>query len=85
MRPCFAAIRSNGVKVNDEKLKEQLLEAKSDKDEDRTDKLLRDAVEGMRMLLAGNAPQPVNVEVLSPLQETVAEAKNVDPEAAEIF
>ena len=76
MRPCFAAIRSNGIKLNDEKLKEQLLDAKSDRDEDRTDKLLRDAVEGMRMLLAGNAPQPVDVQVLP---------SNVDPEAAEHF
>ena len=64
MKPCFAAIRTNGVKVNDETLKEQLLDAKADKDEDRTDQLLRDAVAGMRMLLAGNAPQPVDVQVL---------------------
>ena len=66
MKPCFAAIRTNGVKVNDETLKEQLLDAKADKDEDRTDQLLRDAVAGMRMLLAGNAPQPVDVQVLDP-------------------
>ena len=66
MRPCFAAIRSNGIKLTDETLKEQLLDAKSDKDEDRTDQLLRDAVDGMRMLLAGNAPQPVDVQVLDP-------------------
>ena len=66
MRPCFAAIRSNGVKVNDEKLKEHLLDARSDRNEDQTDKLLRDAVEGIRMLLAGNAPQAVSVQVLPP-------------------
>ena len=71
MKPCFAAIRSNGIKLTDETLKEQLLDAKSDKDEDRTDKLLRDAVEGMRMLLAGNAPQPVDVQVLPPDSEDI--------------
>jgi len=71
MRPCFAAIRSNGIKLNDETLKEQLMDAKSDKDEDRTDQLLRDAVEGMRMLLAGNAPQPVDVQVLPPDSEDI--------------
>ena len=75
-RPCFAAIRSNGIKFNDEKLKEQLLDAKADKDEDRTDTLMRSAVEAIRIALAGNAPQPVDVQVLPP---------NVDPEAAEIF
>ena len=52
MKPCFSAIRVQGEKLVDEKLKEQLLDAKSDGDRDRTEALLRDAVEAIKMAIA---------------------------------
>ena len=54
--------RSNGNKLTDETLKEAARSA--DKDED-PQTAARD-VKGIRMLLAGNAPQPVDVQVVDP-------------------
>ena len=61
MKPCFSAIRVQGEKLVDEKLKEQLLDAKSDGDRDRTEALLRDAVEAIKMAIAV-VPAEVNTE-----------------------
>ncbi len=57
MRPCFAAIRAAGQKVNDDNLKELLIEAKSDGDKELTEKLLREAVNTINTALGGTVQQ----------------------------
>jgi hypothetical protein len=57
MRPCFSAIRVQGEKLVDEKLKEQLLEAKADGDQNRTEQLLRSAVSAINMAIGGNVEE----------------------------
>jgi hypothetical protein len=57
MRPCFAAIRAAGQKVNDENLKDLLIEAKSDGDKELTEKLLREAVNTINTALGGAVEQ----------------------------
>ena len=57
MRPCFAAIRAAGQKVNDDNLKDLLIEAKSDGDKELTEKLLREAVNTINTALGGAVEQ----------------------------
>ena len=57
MRPCFSAIRVEGDKLVDEQLKEQLLEAKSDNDQKRTEQLLRSAVSAINIAIGGNVQE----------------------------
>ena len=57
MRPCFAAIRAQGQKVNDDNLKDLLIEAKSDGDKELTEKLLREAVNTINTALGGAVEQ----------------------------
>ena len=44
MRPCFAAVKVNGDKIQDDEFKEQLLELKSDGDTKGMMTMVRDAV-----------------------------------------
>ena len=44
MKPCFAAVRSGDLKVSDADLYEQLKEARTDRDNDKVQKILRDSV-----------------------------------------
>ena len=48
MRPCFAAIRQNGVKLSDQVMYDELKEARSDRDKARVETLMRDAVDVLR-------------------------------------
>lgn len=45
MKPCFAGIRNNGIKVTDESLKSSLNDARADRDYQKVEKILRDTVE----------------------------------------
>lgn len=61
MRPCFAAIRQAGNKMSCQMLTDQLKEAKADRDNERTLKIMRDAVEIINSSVTGGAVEPVSV------------------------
>lgn len=58
MRPCFAALRSGGVKVSDQMMYDQLRDLRADRATDKLTSVMRDAVEILR-----NAVSPQQVEV----------------------
>lgn len=58
MRPCFAAIRQDNVKVTDQMMYDQLRELRTDKAHDKVQSVMRDAVE-----ILNNAVSPNQVEV----------------------
>ena len=64
MRPCFAGIRNNGVKVTDEALKSALAEARSDRDSQKVEQIVRDTV---AVLAAASGTQEVEVAVEEPI------------------
>ena len=70
-RPCFAAIKVNDVKMTDQLTYDQLSDARSDRDKDKTMALMRDYVGLIKGALTGG-----------PVEETVV---TVDPAAAELF
>ena len=45
MKPCFAAVRDGARKVSSNELYQALADARSDRDREKTEKLMRDAVE----------------------------------------
>ncbi len=45
MRPCFASVRDDSIKVTDNEMYTALTEARSDRDKAKTEALIRDAVE----------------------------------------
>ena len=47
MKPCFAGIRNNGMKIVSEELKSLLSEARADRDKVKVDTLIRNAVEAL--------------------------------------
>lgn len=61
MRPCFAAIRQAGNQMKCQMLTDQLKEAKADRDNERTLKIMRDAVEIINTSVTGGAVEPVSV------------------------
>ena len=68
MRPCFAAIRNNGVKQTSQELYDTLAEARSDRDKSRVEAIMRDAVAVLSETLAG-APADV-IDVTTEQQKT---------------
>ena len=64
MKPCFAGIRNNGVKIVDEDLKSALAEARSDRDSKKVEQIIRDAV---AVLAAASNIQDVEVAVEQPI------------------
>ena len=71
MRPCFAAIRSGDVKMTDQLTYDQLSDARSDRNKEKTIELMRDYVGMIKGALTGG-----------PVEETVI---TVDEAAAELF
>ena len=63
MRPCFAAIRAGGNKVEDVMLKEQLRDARSDGDTKRVLSIMRDTVGLLSQSLGGPDVEQVAVTV----------------------
>ena len=68
MRPCFAAIRNNGVKQTSQELYDTLAEARGDRDKSRVDAIMRDAVAVLAETLTG-VPADV-IDVTTEQQET---------------
>ena len=64
MKPCFAGIRNNGIKVTDESLKSALSDARADRDYQKIEKILRDTVE---ILTAAVSTESVEVTVEQPI------------------
>ena len=62
MRPCFAAIRQGTTKMSDQTMYDALVDARADRDKDRVEVLLRDAVAVLKTALG---IQPASVEVES--------------------
>ena len=63
MRPCFAAIRNNGVKQTSQELYDTLAEARGDRDKDRIDAIMRDAVSVLAETLTGVPADVVDVTI----------------------
>ena len=68
MRPCFAAVRQDGVKVSDQMMYDQLRELRADGAKDKVDATMRDAVEILNQAVTGGAVDEAIVSV----EETVA-------------
>ena len=60
-RPSFAAVKRGTEKFSCQMFTDQLKEAKADRDEERTLKIMRDAVEIINNSVTGGAVQPVSV------------------------
>ena len=63
MRPCFAAIRNNGVKQTSQELYDTLAEARGDRNKDRIDAIMRDAVSVLAETLTGVPADVVDVTI----------------------
>ena len=61
LRPCFAAIRQGTTKMSDQTMYDALVDARADRDKDRVEVLLRDAVAVLKTAL-GIQPAAVEVE-----------------------
>jgi len=68
MKPCFAAVRDGQRKVTNNEMYQALMEARSDRDREKTERIMRDAVDVLNAAL-GQVP----VEV--------TEVRAADPEA----
>ena len=68
MKPCFAAVRDGNRKVTSNEMYQALMEARSDRDREKTERIMRDAVDVLNASL-GQVP----VEV--------SEVREADPEA----
>jgi len=68
MKPCFAAVRDGQRKVTSNEMYQALMEARSDRDREKTERIMRDAVDVLNAAL-GQAPVQV------------AEVREADPEA----
>jgi len=68
MKPCFAAVRDGQRKVTSNEMYQALMEARSDRDREKTESIMRDAVDVLNAAL-GQAPVQV------------AEVREADPEA----
>ena len=63
MRPCFAAIRVDNVKVRDEDMYNQLADARGDRDYKRVETIMRDAVNILNHAVTGGAVEPAEIVV----------------------
>ena len=61
MRPCFAAIRQDNVKMSDQAMYDALVDARADRDQKRIETIQRDAVAVLKQAL-GIEPAAVEVE-----------------------
>jgi len=61
MRPCFAAIRQDNVKMSDQAMYDALVDARADRDQLRIERIQRDAVAVLKEAL-GIEPAAVEVE-----------------------
>lgn len=61
MRPCFAAIRQDNVKMSDQTMYDALVDARADRDQLRIERIQRDAVAVLKEAL-GIEPAAVDVE-----------------------
>lgn len=71
MKPCFAGIRNNGIKVTDESLKSALNDARADRDYQKVEKILRDTVEILSVAVNTEA---VEVAVEQPISNSALAA-----------
>ena len=70
MRPCFAAIRQNNVKVSDQMMYDQLRDLRADRATDKLLSVMRDAVEILNNAVTGGSVEPVTVTEETVVAET---------------
>jgi len=63
MRPCFAAIRQDNVKVSDQMMYDQLRDLRADGAKDKLNAVLRDAVEILNGAVTGGSVTPAEVVI----------------------
>jgi len=74
MKPCFAAIKVNGVSMKDSHLFEQLTEARSDGNKKRVETIMRDAVQILNHAITGGPIEEASVVVDdTPADEALAD------------
>ena len=64
MKPCFAAVRDGNRKVTNNEMYEALMEARSDRDREKTESIMRDAIEVINAGLLNESMQEVDAVVL---------------------
>lgn len=64
MKPCFAAVRDGNRKVTNNEMYEALMEARSDRDREKTETIMRDAIEVINAGLLNESMQEVDAVVL---------------------
>lgn len=64
MKPCFAAVRDGNRKVSSNEMYQALMEARSDRDREKTETIMRDAIEVINAGLLNESMQEVDAVVL---------------------
>jgi hypothetical protein len=64
MKPCFAAVRDGARKVSSNELYQALTDARSDRDREKTETIMRDAIEVINAGLLNESMQEVDAVVL---------------------
>lgn len=64
MKPCFAAVRDGNRKVSSNEMYQALMEARSDRDREKTETIMRDAIEVINAALLNESMQEVDAVVL---------------------
>ena len=64
MKPCFAAVRDGNRKVSSNEMYQALMEARSDRDREKTESIMRDAIEVINAGLLNESMQEVDAVVL---------------------
>lgn len=64
MKPCFAAVRDGSRKVSSNEMYQALTDARSDRDREKTEQLMRDAIEVINAGLLNESMQEVDAVVL---------------------
>jgi len=73
MKPCFAAVKVNGVSFKDAELFDSLTEARSDGNKKRVEQIMRDAVEVLNFAITGGPIQEAVVTEDSAVDEALAD------------
>jgi len=69
MRPCFGAIRAYRKKISDQIMYELLKEARTDRDNDKVDSIMRESIDALNAAITGEAISVDVVEAETPAKD----------------
>ena len=64
MKPCFAAIRINGIKVSDQDLYDQLRDARSDRDNNKVISVMKDSISILKHAVSQSSIKEAKVDLI---------------------